>query len=233
MKNYMFHLFFLFIFNFGVCQEFKGSITYSLNIADDEKLSKGELSGYFKLAKENENHLSFVLDFNKNEMKFYSKATEIDGIDVSFSKAFSGVDGIYYRKLNETFVLNSMDNFVLGKMILKKDMKVDWKLQTETKKIQDFLCYKASAKIKYNNGVGDFQKELIVWYCPSIPYSYGPKGYGGLPGIILEFQENNITIGAKKIEFNKEVSIVEPIGKTITLDEYEKLLQEAFKNENN
>lgn len=219
------------IFNFANCQELNGYIEYSLNIADDEKLSKGELGDYFKQAKENASYVNFILEFNKNEMCFYSNTPEIDGVNMSFSKAFSGVNGIYYKKVNTSTVLNTMEDYVLGKIILKKNVKVDWKLHNETKNIQEFICYKATTTIKYNNGVGDFQKELIVWYCPKIPYSYGPKGYGDLPGIILEFQENNIIIGAKKIVFNKEIKITEPKGKSITEKEYDELLQKNLENE--
>jgi GLPGLI family protein len=231
MKHFFLFINLLLVFNLANSQELNGYVEYSLNIGDDEKLSKGELSEYFKQAKENTIYISFILEFNKKEMDFYSKTAEVDGVNMSFTKAFSGVNGVYYKKINESIVLNSMEDYVLGKIILEKDVKVDWKLHNETKKIQEFICYKATATIKYNNGVGDFQKELIVWYCPRIPYSFGPKGYGGLPGIILEFQENNITIGAKKIVFNKETKITEPEGKTITEKDYEKLQQKKLESE--
>lgn len=231
MRHFFLFINLIFVFNLANSQELNGYVEYSLNIGDDEKLSNGELAGYFKQAKENTRYISFILEFNKDEMNFYSKTAEIDGVNISFTKAFSGVNGVYYKKINESIVLNSMEDYVLGKIILEKDVKVDWKLLNETKKIQEFICYKATTTIKYNNGVGDFQKELIAWFCPKIPYSFGPKGYGGLPGIILEFQENNITIGAKKIVFNKETKITEPKGKTITEKDYEKLQQKKLESE--
>lgn len=222
---------FLLFINFASSQDLNGYVEYSLIFGEDEKLSTGEFGNYFKQAKENASYLSFFLEFNKSEMCFYAKAQDVDGVDTSFSYAFSGINGKYYKKANETSVLNAIDDYVLGKIILSKDMKLDWNLQNETKKIQDFICYKATSTIHYNNGVGDFKKEIVVWYCPKIPYSYGPKGYGNLPGIILEYQENNIVIGAKKIVFNKETKIETPKGKLITEKEYNELLQKNFENQ--
>ena len=204
MKKYLFYIFFGFIFNNLNGQVSSGRIEYSLSLEDDDNLSKGELADFFKEAQQNAVHIKFILDFNNEEMIFYSLNPEIDGITTAFSLAFAGVDGVYYRKKNEKIVLNAIEHPVVGKVIIKEDYNIDWQLSEESKMIEGFLCYKAHTTIKYNNGVGDFVKQLIVWYCPQIPHSFGPKGYGNLPGMILEFQDNNILIGAKKITFNKE-----------------------------
>lgn len=231
MKKTILFISIFLIFNYANSQSLNGYIEYSLNIGDDEELSKGELGHSFNEAKENSSYITFILEFNQNEMNFYTNSVEVDGVKTSFSKAFSGVNGVYYRKIKDSIVLNSIDDYVIGKIILKKKIKVDWKLHNETKKIQDFICYKASTTIKYNNGVGNFQKKLIVWYCPKIPYSYGPKGYGELPGIILEFQENNVVIGAKKIVFNKETKIIGLQGISIDENDYGKLLQKKLESD--
>ena len=67
---------------------------------------------------------------------------------------------------------------------------------------------------------------VAIWYCPSIPFNFGPKGYTGLPGLILELQVRNITWGATKIELsNENKNIEKPTkGKLITEEEYKKLL---------
>ncbi|WP_395065186.1 GLPGLI family protein [Flavobacterium sp.] len=221
-----------FSINTLISQELNGFIEYSLSINEDEALSKGELSGYFKEATENAKYINYILEFNKSEMNFYFKNPGIDGLNLNFSIAFSGVLGYYYKKTNTNTVLNVIDDLVLGKITLKKDVSVLWQLHNESKKIQDFTCFKATTKIKFNNGVGDFERELTAWYCPKIPYSYGPKGYGGLPGIILEFQERNIVIGAKKIVFNTDPKIKEPSSDKITTEEeYNKLLEKHFEEE--
>jgi len=234
MKKYFYTLILLLIIKITNAQIINGKIEYSLQIIDDENFSKGELSNYFTSAVENAKYLNFILEFNKEEMMFYSKNLKIDGIDTSFSSAFSGVDGIYYKKNNDTLILNLKDNQFLGKPILKKKNKIDWKLSNESQKIENFLCYKATAIIKFNNGVGNFQRELIAWYSPEIPYSFGPKAYGDLPGLILQLQEKNIIFCAKKINFNSdEIKITEPKGKIYTESEYEELQKKYFENEKN
>ncbi len=232
MKKYLFHFVFLVFLNSVNSQILNGKIEYSLHLAEDESFSKGELSGYFNQAKEAAVYVSYTLEFNKNEMNFYSTTPKIDGINTSFSLAFSGITGIYYRKIKENIVLNSIDDPVLGKIIVRNNYETDWELSQESKMIEGFLCYKATATVQYNNGVKDFEKQLIVWYCPEIPYSYGPKGYGNLPGMILQFQDRNIVIGVKKITFNTEKNeIAEPKGKIITQEEYSELLTKYFENE--
>lgn len=63
---------------------------------------------------------------------------------------------------------------------------------------------------------------IIAWFAPSLPYAYGPKDYGGLPGLILELTEKETTYYASKINItkNKEVKIDFPKGKMITEEEY-------------
>ena len=49
--------------------------------------------------------------------------------------------------------------------------------------------------------------EVIAWYAPDLPIPIGPKGYNGLPGLILQLDEgqNRLTYKAKKIELNKKI----------------------------
>lgn len=215
--------------NFALPQKISGSVEYTVIIGEDKNLSSGELGDMFSKAKENASYLNYKLDFTPTEMSFYADSTPIDGIDVSFSQAFSGVQGRYYRKVGESEVLNLIDDYVLGKVTVKKDINVHWQLLNESKKIEGLECYKAVTTVKYNNGVGDFQKDLIAWYCPKIPAPFGPKGYGNLPGLILEFQDKNVVLGAKSIKLKENVTIKKPIGTVITEQEYSQKLQEEFK----
>ncbi len=58
-------------------------------------------------------------------------------------------------------------------------LKIAWKLfPNQKKKIAGFTCYKAE---------GDFRgRHYVAWYCPDLPYPYGPWKLHGLPGLILE-----------------------------------------------
>jgi GLPGLI family protein len=68
-------------------------------------------------------------------------------------------------------------NGILEIISLKKDKKNRMNLENETKEINGFVCYKTEKKVV--NRV-EFLDLTIAWYCPQIPLSYGPNGYGGL-----------------------------------------------------
>ncbi|MBY0486823.1 MAG: GLPGLI family protein [Flavobacteriaceae bacterium] len=232
MKNKIFTIIYLILITNNLyCQNFGGKVEYSVNFEDDEKFNKGEFADFFKQAKDNSKYLNFILEFNKKEMNFYSEKVDLDGVNTSFSVAFSGSSGLYYKKSNDTKVLHLIDDPLLGKIILTDTTEIKWAFLNEIKIIQNFKCYKASTTIKFNNGVGDFQREVIAWYCPEIPYPYGPKGYS-LPGLILELQDKNVVFGAKKITFYSEEKIInEPKGKIISLKEYNDKLTKHFEDE--
>lgn len=232
MKKIIYTL--LIITNFCFCQEKSGYIIYSLNIGENEDLSKGELASYFKKAKDNAKFIEFILDFNAKEMTFYSESLEVEGKSLAFTKAFSGILGKYYKNIDDSFALVSIENGVTKNTTIKVKTDLKWKFLSESKTIQNFKCYKATAILKFNNGIKDVEKEIIAWYCPEIHNSFGLKGYGGLPGLILELQEDSNIIGAKKIVFNKNNNkIIMPTGKIISEEEYNKTINNYFEDEKN
>jgi GLPGLI family protein len=86
-----------------------------------------------------------------------------------------------------------------------------WKLSEETKTIAKQLCKKATTMIsapqirmRISRGGGDNnadttantprapkETELVVWYAENIPVSFGPDSYNGLPGVIMEIDQDN------------------------------------------
>ncbi|WP_299607800.1 GLPGLI family protein [uncultured Aquimarina sp.] len=99
----------------------------------------------------------------------------------------------------------------------------EWELTEETKKIDQYRCYKAILK--------NSDKKVEAWYTNEIKAPYGPKGYYGLPGLILELKE-----GKKKVSFDKvslfpsESIIINPPteGEKINREELEGLAQKLF-----
>ena len=114
----------------------------------------------------------------------------------------------------------------LEKIRLEKEEQDRIKLENETKQIGAYLCYKATSEQVVVNPKTTFKHPIVAWYCPSIPFNVGPKGYSGLPGLILELQVRNITWGATKIELSKENKIIEKPkkGKLITEEEFKKII---------
>lgn len=213
-----------------------GIVEYELILQKDEKLEKGGLAAYYKDAVENAKYLTFKLDFNNNEMYFY--ANELLGINqnrTNFSLSFSGVTGKTHKEKSSNFVYIELQNNLFGKFIIKKEINMQWKIFKESKMIKNFKCYKATTKINFNNGVADFSRDVTAWYCPALPISFGPKGYSGLPGLILELQENNVLFGAKKIKLNIDNFKFpdELKGKIITESEFKKVSDEHIKKLDN
>jgi len=85
-----------------------------------------------------------------------------------------------------------------------------WKLSEETKTIAKQLCKKATTMItlpqmRMRIGRGGEnntdttsnapripkETELVVWYAEHIPVSFGPDNYSGLPGVIMEIDQDN------------------------------------------
>jgi GLPGLI family protein len=85
-----------------------------------------------------------------------------------------------------------------------------WKLSEETKTIAKQLCKKATTMItapqirmrisrggENNNDTSENkprapkETELVVWYAENIPVSFGPDNYSGLPGVIMEIDQDN------------------------------------------
>jgi hypothetical protein len=232
MKNKIILICYLFFLtNYLFSQNFGGKVEYSINFENEEKFSEGEFADFFKQAKDNSKYVKYILDFNKKEMNFYSEKVDIDGVNINFSIAFAGSNGLYYKKNNENKVLHLIDDPLLGKIIITDTSEIKWSFHNETKIIESFKCYKATTIIKFNNGVGDFQINVVAWYCPEIPYSFGPKGYI-LPGLILELQERNVVFGTKKITFyDEEKKIKKPEGKLYTSKEYNDILTKYFEDE--
>lgn len=105
----------------------------------------------------------------------------------------------------------------------------NWKITNESKKIDDYLCFKATGIYQVKNTIGTFDHTVTAWFCPSIPHSFGPIGYGGLPGLILELQVRKSWFGVDKIDFDsKETFSNEEFTKKekISEEELNKILQE-------
>jgi GLPGLI family protein len=109
-------------------------------------------------------------------------------------------------------------------LVAEKNQQINWKLSEEEKKIQGFLCKKATCSYR--------GRSYTAWYSPEIPIPEGPYKFKGLPGLILEIEDDReeLRIWAEKIKYPASVEIPSFVasGKPITFQEYLKF----FGNEN-
>ena len=134
---------------------------------------------------------------------------------------------------------------IMGKEYLIKDKAepFEWELSEETKKVGNYTVQKASfTKIvdsrRFSTGMTEMENvkdtlQVTVWFTPEIPVSHGPENYYGLPGLILEVQNQGRTLICEKIELNPSadpVEIVKPKkGKVITQAEFKTIQEEGMK----
>jgi len=201
-----------------------GSFVYKVEVGTDElfeKLDKTLKESYIKDKESEEYTLNF--DTKKSIFKYEGGFS---------SEGRSKSPKIYFKEKDSLYSLRPENDVDFGKIVIIEDRNTNWELSDETKTIDGYSCYKASSELVRKNGDKVFVFPIIAWYCPKIPFPFGPLGYGGLPGLILELQERNVVYGVQKINFNLEKMnpILKPAeGERISQEELNKKIYEMYK----
>ena len=177
---------------------------------------------------------SYVLIFNKEESLFKEDekldVDAVSGATNSWGKNFS--QGFQYKNVKTNTQIQNQEFY--GKLFLVKDklQPIEWKMGTETKKIGNYTCFKATASVpttdltwysfswdrlrntNYEQNIDSTNVEtkqdeiqmtdIEAWYTPQLPVSHGPSEYWGLPGLILEVSAGNTTTLCTEIVLNPE-----------------------------
>lgn len=135
----------------------------------------------------------------------------------------AGSEKVYYSDQDELFSAGNSR----GENLRIIQEKKEWELLKDSKKIGKYTCYKAiqsnsTSKIK-----------PIAWYTLEIPLPFGPKDFGGLPGVILALELDKYVFNTTTITLNS--SDFEPIekptkGKKITYAEWREKAKGFFNN---
>ncbi|MBJ7880307.1 GLPGLI family protein [Gelidibacter salicanalis] len=224
-------------------QDFQGVATYKSHRKVDFKVKEGnenkEVQKQIQEQLKRQFQQEYTLTFNKNE-SLYKKNEKLEapmpsssGIKITIS---DGSD-IIYKNIKEQRFTNQTE--IYGKQFLVKDSLAGktWELLNETKNIGQYTCFKAQFKAEVktqtlteDNGMETITKEVITtaWYTPQVPISNGPARFFGLPGLILEINDGDLTLVCTKIVINpaEEIAIVEPKkGKEVTQQEFNEILE--------
>ena len=218
---------FLILFTFHLYGQINSAkVKYNLIIGQDEKISQDERMGaLFEKAQNGSKKISFSLVFNK-KASLFSMNEMIEDEDTSLAKIFSGANSTFYTEVGTEKKIKQTEG-AFGKFIINYTHRTDWNLENESKLINSYLCYKATSELIVTNSKGTFKFPVTAWYCPSIPFSYGPNGYDGLPGLILELQERFTVYGVEKIDLStNEIVIEKPTkGKIVTQEEFNEIVK--------
>ena len=135
-----------------------------------------------------------------------------------------------YKDLANNRQVEEVDLF--GKQFLVDDVIQTraWKVTGQQKKILDYPCISAT----FTDSLMGRARVVTAWFAPTIPVAFGPQGYGGLPGMILEIDMDGgrsvITAAEVKLQKPAEGSIKVPEkGKKVTRAEYNKIREEKMK----
>jgi len=231
--------------NIAVAQNLNGVIVYQKEITKFLSESKNFI-------KKNENQSKYsntllMIDQNTKtllksiqfSMKFnnFESLFKVDGfLELETNRFFKiaiGPEGssIYYSNQNNNETLRQVDAY--GEKFLIEGMPIHWNLINKTKKIGEYTCYKATTTKMYKGRKGYVKKLITAWYTPEIAIPYGPVGYNGLPGLIMELSMYNYRYYVIKIELNPKnrVIIKKPTqGKKVTEEEFRKIGKKAMES---
>ena len=216
-KILFFYLFFVITFC-SFSQSNSGVIIYGQKItASDNNKDKAKINS---------------LRFNEDECSFkVDKNLDLDGDEGNFEDAALHVDGdgerYFSSKTNIGFwAHNAFDKDVV---LIDSINSASWVITKEVKKFGEYEVIKATQEQLLSNGK---KNQIIAWFAPSISNSFGPIGYYGLPGAILELHGIDFVIFAKEIKLSsKDFKINKNLkGEYLNKAEYEKFSKEAVAN---
>ncbi len=225
------------------------------NLDTSESEKDKEYRDVMREALKKSSEKNYTLIFNKQEA-VYEENQELQQPvaatgRLSISVSMSG-GGKKYISLKERISLE--EDEIFGNEFLIEEVLVQpaWKLLDETKKIGDYHCSKAELIIpvteKQKEAYQEFlnkeaikpalfkmdepkERVITAWYTPEIPVSFGPNNYWGLPGLILEINEEYTVILCSKIILNsKEKSKIKrpKAGEKVSREKFRAIEKKQF-----
>ena len=235
-------------------QGFQGKATYKTHKNIDLKITQNGNAPSAEAQKQFEEQLkkqfqkTYTLNFTQAESTYKQeeelKAPQPQASGVQIEIMGSGGHDILYKNIKENCYVNKTE--IMSKLFLIKDSIANrnWELTGETKNIGQYTCYKATASktheftdITVQDGETKEEKKtrtivITAWYTPQIPVNNGPSDYDGLPGLILEINEDKLTIVCSEIVLNPQEKIVieEPTkGKVVSQKEFDEIMDKKQK----
>lgn len=227
MKNIL-KLIFIFLITNTVFSQ-SGTIIYDIKINFDLTKTPNDKVAFFTEIVGYATNEQFELTFNKS-MSSFMRIKKLDN-DVDYETKMKDIARGTFTSDSDVYIYYDQKKEIHkksdGTLVENKYDETKWDITTESKTISTYLCYKAIQKIPFVNRKGENKiKEVTAWFTPSLPYSFGPKSFYGLPGLILELHENKTTYLASKIVLSdEEIKMDFPKGKIITKEVYDQKLK--------
>ena len=234
------------------------AVYYSKTTIDMERFNNGDIpeerkKRILERIKSN-SEKTYTLSFNKSS-SLYKENEKLEAPTSGGGRGprFSFSGGTQYKNIPEKEFLEAREVFSKNFLIKDEVTMPQWEMGSETKKIGNYTCYKATM-MKEDNSIqfrgprrgkektkeADKKEEkkepkmiqVTAWYTLEVPVSNGPSGYWGLPGLILEINEGRTTVLCTELVLNpKEAILIEKPkkGTKITREKFNKMLKEKME----
>lgn len=231
-------------------QDFKGIATYK----SDRDMSNFQFQGQgaspdmaekLKAQLKKQFQKEFELKFNLTE----SNWAEAESLDAGPATANSGGfelsismgGGMTYKNTSDKTVIQETEAFSKQFLINDELEQLEWKMTGKTKKIGNYTAFEAvfqNIREVQSISMSDEGKKsetrqdttnVVAWYTPDIPVPHGPEDYWGLPGLILELNDGDVTYLCTKVILNPDKGVAIEIpkkGKKVSADEFQKISDE-------
>jgi len=202
---------------------------------NQKMVSENSKNLYEKLQKEIEKaseKINYKLTFDKKKSFFKTNNNYLEGNSIAKISTRVLDKGNIYNNINGTKI--TQKDIYGNTFLIKSNSKdVKWTMSSETKKVGEFKCYKATTIKK----IKTFNRKVTAWYSPEIPVQFGPLGYGNLPGLILKLEiERDGIYKLKEITLNPKIKIIikEPQkGEKVTEEEFINISKEMYLRKKN
>jgi len=202
--------------------EIKEKFNISDTLNDTQKEANKLLLKAFDLAKS----MNYTLTFNDKESIGSIDKTMATDEDKGHSyfgiaEALIGIGQYHQVKSNDISLVQKES---MGELFLiESSLFKDWEIFQDQRQIAGYTCFLAKLKCE------DCKNQVEVWFTPDIPVPFGPVGYGGLPGLVIEIKKYSSVLTLSTMELtNEPVEIKIPIkGIKISEDRYNELTKKA------
>lgn len=221
--------------SFNLLSQTKAKVNYIVTptggtFENNVDIKKSEIADRFIGIDEAFKSLNYVL-LIQDSISYYYLMPNLKSSERVYRTASNIASSSEYFKVNNNEYIQKSNIFGENLNVLHKINK-NWNLTSETKIINNYLCYKAISERVTVTKDKSITVNIIAWYCPAIAFQNGPKGFGGLPGLILELQDGRITYLANKINIDKnlKIELKKAEGKITTEEEAKEKIQEFISD---
>lgn len=147
-------------------------------------------------------NLEFILLYDSIQSTFEEIKTLKSDSNKTFEsgKYSGGGRGIYYKNTETKEKLHQFELLGESLLVVHNYNNYTWEILPENKTILGFNCFKATTIIiNESKQFKSKPQEVIAWFTPEIINNFGPSGYDGLPGLVLEVKIGNVNFEATEI----------------------------------